>query len=336
MALLFCDGFGHYATADMLKKWTQFSGAGQTIHATNGRRAGPCMEITTAASGIQKTLPAAKATLIVGAAIRLALYSGSPLFKFLDGATEQINVLANADGTLQVRRGTSAGTLLGTSKPALYNNNIWQYVEAKVTFADTTGAVEIRVDGVTVLTLTNIDTANTVNFSATAVGLHAPGANVDLDDFYVCDSLGTAQNNFLGDVRIDTLFPNAAGTYTQFTPNTAVANYTTVDEAVATVTDWNATATVGHKDSYALQDHPLAAANIKGAQLNAYMMKGDAGSRQAATLLKNGASEVVGAGVGLVETPGAILSTPHDVAPGGAAWTVALVNSTEAGVTVTA
>jgi hypothetical protein len=39
---------------------------------------------------------------------------------------------------------------------------------------------------------------------------------------------------------------------TQWTPNTAVANWTTVDETPPSATDYNSDATAGHQDLYAL------------------------------------------------------------------------------------
>src|SRR5262245_56180486 len=82
----------------------------------------------------------------------------------------------------------------------------WFYMEMKVTIHDTAGAVVVRIDGQTVLNLTNQDTrnggtgfCNSIQFICGNVG--SAYMSYNLDDFYICDTAGSAPfNDFLGDV----------------------------------------------------------------------------------------------------------------------------------------
>jgi hypothetical protein len=42
------------------------------------------------------------------------------------------------------------------------------------------------------------------------------GSDNAIDDLYVCDSTGSTNNTFLGDVRVDTVRPIGAGNYSEF------------------------------------------------------------------------------------------------------------------------
>ena len=113
------------------------------------------------------------------------------------------------------------------------------------------------------------------------MGCSSSGMN--FDDLYVCDSAGSTNNGFLGDCRIDTIYPSGAGNYTQFTPSTG-SNYTCVDETAPNTTDYVDGATVGDRDSYALGNlSALSSQTVYGVQVNAAILKDDAGSKSAAT-----------------------------------------------------
>src|SRR5262245_30832013 len=89
MALRFADSFDHYATADMLTKWSSFpSGTGPTIVAS-GRWSTSCMRCASGAQNraAQKVLDA-QPTWILGAAIKIgAAATQNFVFQLVDGAT---------------------------------------------------------------------------------------------------------------------------------------------------------------------------------------------------------------------------------------------------------
>jgi hypothetical protein len=120
-------------------------------------------------------------TLIAGTPIRRAsLSSGLVPLQFLDAATVQVDILVNADGTISARRGAS--TVLGTSDSQFIFEDTNHYIEATVTIHDTAGTVDVHVDGMTALSLTNQNTRQSANATVDAVRF---GCSVDGDDTYL-------------------------------------------------------------------------------------------------------------------------------------------------------
>lgn len=341
MALLFIDGFDHYATADLGKKWTFVFGS-SSIDATRGRR-GTGAFASLNGGNMRKVIPASS-KLIAGFAWypTNAVENATSTFciiTFWDGGTEQIGIYPTADGGFGILRFASGSpVILGKSAGGVFQLSAWNYVEVKATFHDTAGAVEVRCNGVTILTLANVDTRNGASGAANQVKIGAEsGTNIwsYYDDFYVCDATGTMNNDFLGDVRVESLYPNADGTYSQFVPSTGTAHYALVDEATPNTTDYNIGMNVGDKDTYALGSLvPIASEIIYGVQVNAALAKDDAGSKAAATMIRSGAADATAAPFALTITQ-KYASNVYETDPnGGAAWTASAVNALEAGVIV--
>ena len=118
-----------------------------------------------------------------------------------------------------------------------------------------------------------------------------------LDDVYVCDTSGSRNNDFLGDVKVVTLRPNADTAQADFTPSAGSVHYSLVAEAPDD--DGDATyvesGTVGHKDLYGYQDLTGTPAAIMAVQLATVARKDDAGSRSLRAVLKSGATTANGA-----------------------------------------
>lgn len=346
MALLFVDGFDHYATADLVKKWTAIGVSGyQSISPAAGRRGGGALYLVSSTSPggyVHRNVPPSS-TLIVGFAYQfLERYYGSTLLVLREGALSHIHIGIDSQNTIYAAREQpkSTPTVLGTS-PYVLQAGQWIYLEVRATVHDTNGAITVRVNGENVLNLSGIDTRNggtgvidQIMLGYTDAWLGA--AKGYWDDLYVCDTTGTINNDFLGDCRVDTLFPNADGTYTDLTPSTGTSHYALVDETAPNATDFNSSGTVGARDSYAFQDlQALASQTVYGVQVNAALHKDDAGSRSAAPFARSGTTNVDGAGVAL-STSQTYVSQVFETKPGGGAWTEANVNAAEFGVTVTA
>lgn len=232
MTLLFMDGFDHYSTADITKKWdSRVSSSNSGIYPDAGRRGGGAFQIVNEAE-VVKLFPATT-TVIVGAALSSAGFPASPatntgFIRFKDSTTTHVSVHPMSDGSLRVYRG-DVTTLLGSTATGVISTAGYQYIEAKVTIDDTAGAVELRVNGVTVLSLTGIDTRNAGNASCNSVRVGGTfGSNVVgyVDDLYICDASGSINNDFLGDIRIDVLAPSGDGTHNDFTASASVADAT--------------------------------------------------------------------------------------------------------------
>jgi len=341
MTLLFVDGFDHYATADIEKKWNTKNNT-PTITA-NGRRSGGSFRTTGNSQYVQKTFPTTSSWVIGFAFTCAALPTNAQgLAVLLDAGTVQCDLRLNIDGTLSVTRSGTAVTG-GTSSNAIAINT-WYYIEWKVTIADSISAnsCKVRVNGVDWLTVaTSQDLKSTANASASQLrlGMSTAGApsSTDFDDLYVCNQSGSTNNDFLGDCRIDTLYPNGDGNYSDFTPSTGSTHYTLVDEVTPNTSDYNDGGTVGHRDSYAFGNlAAITSQTVYAVQVNAAILKDDAGSKSAATFARSVATNTDGAGTALGTSQTYVSQVFEQDPNAAAAWTESTVNAAEFGVIVTA
>lgn len=336
MSLIFYDGFETYATADIAKEWTSQVGS-VAINATAGRRGGGGLLAPSASSNaavITKTLPASVASLVVGFSFRpsLLVAVNVTILRLLDAGTLQLEIRLNADGTLSVTR---SGTVLGTSSVSL-SSNVHHYLELKTTIHDTLGAYELRLDGVNILSAANVDTKNTANASINQVSVGAGSVLLTIvtwtfDDLYILDTSGAANNDFLGDIRIDAIYPTADGNYKQWTPSAGVDHFALVDEATPNITDYVSDGTAGNKDSFVMSNPPaLASQTIYGVKVKVAVAKDDAGARS----LKIGVRSAGVDSVSAAKTLSAsyiYYSNIHEVDPAtGLAWSPAAVDALEA------
>jgi len=156
------------------------------------------------------------------------------------------------------------------------------------------------------------------------------GASTYIDDFYICDQTGSTNNDFLGDVRVDTLLPNGEGTHLDFTPSTGTTHYQLVDEAAPNTTDYNESGTAGQRDSYAMQDLASVTGSIKGVQVAGAILKDDVGARSIKVGVRAGGTTSVGSTQALATTQ-IYYTAVHETNPStSTAWTEAGVNGAEA------
>jgi len=338
MALLFVDGFDHYVTADIPKKWNS-GGANVSIQTAGGRRGGGCMRCTGASPQASKTLQA-ETSWVVGFAFSCATLTTTAIAQFLDTGTVQCDLRLNADGTLLVtRNGTS---VTGGQSTFALSTNTWYFLEIKVSIADSIAAnsCKVRVNGGDVITVSaGQDLKNTANTTANSVrlGQSSNTSTFEYDDLYVCNQSGSTNNDFLGDVRVDTLYPTSDGTYTQFTPSTGSTHYLLVDETAPNTSDYVDGNTVGHRDSYGMGNLPaLVSQTVYGVQVNAAMLKDDAGAKSAATMVRSGTTNADGTSAALGTSQAYVSQIFEQDPDAAAAWTETTVNAMEAGVVVTA
>lgn len=338
MALRFMDGFDSYATADIAKKWTSVGNVPAIIAGT-GRRGTAALRFQSS-DYVGKTLDA-QATWILGAAVWFSAFPGTNrnVFYLFDASSLQAEIRLNADGTLSM---TSNGTTItgGTSSFAL-SLSTYYYLEWMVTIANSVAAntCTLRVNGVDRITLpAGSDLQQTANASANNFRM-GPGAAITglwyMDDVYCCDGTGSAPHNtFLGDCRVDTLFPNAEGSPQQWTPSAAAAHSTLVDEAAPNTTDYVSSSTPTQRELFGLQDLSVVTGTIYGVQLALAALKSDAGARSITGVVRSGASEAVGASVALSTSQLYTLQVQTTDPATSAAWTEAGVNSVQVGAEV--
>lgn len=337
MALLFMDGFD---VSDYATKYSVInSGAGFSSTTSTRFTSGSALQRGFNSAGeLWRTIPAS-ATVICGFAFMYTnnypAYPANILVISGDNTvTDHISIVTgDTANTLWVRRG---GTVLFTA--ANVTVNVWHYLELKATINSTTGAVELRIDGIPVGSFSGNTKNGGTNSSVDTIKLGGSGNNTSInitrDDLYVLDDTGPAPyNNYLGDVRVFSLSPNGAGASTQWTPDTGV-NYTRVNEVPYSAANYVQSQTTGQRDTYLLADLPAGVTNIYGVQGNVIAKRTDAGNISLKPVLKSGATLAYGPTTALI-TSDTVISTLQATDPAtSTAWTISGVNALEAGMEV--
>lgn len=215
MALIFTEGFEHGINASIDSgKWGVGSDT-SSVSLQTGRQTGRLAWASTSSSRYvySKIFPIADRddVIVTGAAFKFSSVGAYPFSLRGDaGVTEHVTMYHASASDVRVYLGTTSGTLLGTLAHTFVTGT-WYYVEMKVKLHDTLGEVHVRVDGATVLSLTGIDTKNAGTAAVLDQVRVGAGMNTAVDDWYICNEQGTEFNDFLGDVRIETLAPSGDG-----------------------------------------------------------------------------------------------------------------------------
>lgn len=125
---------------------------------------------------------------------------------------DHCRVGVDVNGYIVVTNGT--GTVIGQSSGPVVSTGSWQHIEAKVLVDSTVGTIEVRVEGVTKITLTGVNTRNHATDAAVysiSVGEYSNGSSTtfSLKDLVIWDTTGSVNNNFQGTVQVMRLTPNA-------------------------------------------------------------------------------------------------------------------------------
>lgn len=336
MALLFMEGF---ATNDIATKWDAGSGINGGINTTTPRVTGGSW-IILYNSGLLKSFTASSKVIVGNGVYCNSGNSNCIVFYGDAGTTVHIAVYRNASGLIEIRRGGVGGTLLATGTTTIPLTT-WFYMEASVTISDTVGEVHVRLNGAGTDEVSytgdtkNGGTANTID--KIQIATTAGAANVWYTDVYILNDTGSAPNNaFLGDVTVRTLSPSGNGNSSQLlgSDGNSTDNYLLVDEKPFSATDYAGSATTGQKDTYALNDLPASVANVYGVQVNANMLKSDAGLGQSRVVIRSGGTDYGGT-TRVLSTGSVTYHELYEQNPNTSAqWTPANVNGLEAGMEV--
>ena len=286
----------------------------------------------------------AQPTWIIGFAFtNNVISSASFICAFYDtvGANYQISLTLDGAGRIQLRRGAGGGTILATGTKLLLPG-IYNYIEVKLTIHDSTGSAEVRVNELTDITVSGVDTKNTSNASADRIYFHEISGTHRgyYDDIYVCDGQGSAPfNDFLGDCRVQSLLPSGNGNSSQLVGQDADStnNYQNVDDPTGPDDDttYNESSTVGNKDTYVYGDLESGSGTVYAVKPNIRAKKDDAGARSIASVARLSGTEVDSSNASIGTSYG-YYSDIRTTKPGGGTWSIADVNNAEFGVKITA
>lgn len=312
MAFEWRESFG-YSTVLLDIFTSHTSGTGghtATINATGGRTGGPCLRWSTSSSAGNSTVAQALKAIPAGTTKYVAfayktgllppVATNRVIFRFTENGTVQVDIRVNSQGDLFFTRN---GTLLaGTTITACVIPGVYIQIQAKVVFNNTTGSVDVRLNGATSSSLpsgesTGLDTVNTATVTCDGVALCVGGAAIDpatgSDNRDFCH-VAVRSTDWMGDIRVDYFPFNAAGNSAQWTPSTG-SNHTTIDEIGSKNTaDYNSESTVGEKDTFNLDNVPTTAEILEVCPMGLFE-KMDAGSAEVAFVVRQGSNEYDGA-----------------------------------------
>lgn len=325
MALIFCDGFDHYGTDDILKKWDSLYNS-PSINTSVKRNGSGSLKLyrSTGTCNVLKILSSNYQLLLFGFACNCTnISSGYPSVKVCDGTTVHVDIHLNESNKVKIYRDT---TLLGASENSICTQDEWFYFEAKVYIHDTEGYVTIYKSGELFYELTGIDTRNGANAYINEIEFRTYSTTCYIDDLYIDDA------DVLGDIKVETLYPSGAGATTQWDAS-AGDNYACVDETpLNSDTDYVSTATASEIDTYAFGDLATTAGTVYGVQVNMIARKDDAGSRSIAPVVRPASTDRVGTTQSISDSYVDYIQmyavNPED----SAAWEIADVNGAEFGV----
>ena len=239
---------------------------------------------------------------------------------------------------IRVRNG--GGAVLADSAPIRLDQGAWRYMEFKFNIHDSTGNVEVRRDGVTVLNLTNVDTRNggtTANIHTIQFGQSADNGNGALDDVYVLKNDGSGLTDFLGEVEVEGMYPVANGNYSEQTGSdgNSTDNFLLVDDNTSVNdNDFVTSGTTGHRDTYQLSNLARPNAIIHGVLLAHRSRRTDTNQRSIRRILRSAGVDNSGADIPL-PTSFVWNHEVFEMNPTTATnWTVSSINGLELGTEV--
>lgn len=344
MALLFIDGYDHYTTSFIPSKYS--SNNSVSINTTGGRNGGGALFSTNENNYVAiAASPSGSSWFIWGAAVNFAnvtgTNTGTDFFQVWDGSATNSSVQQTAlgllsNGSLRIRKGD--GTVLGTSASNVIVPNVWYYIEWKCKITTSTGSNEcvVRVNGVEVLNLTGVNTNRTASgvWSQARWNSNGGSANALYDDVYLCNSTGTVNNDFLGDVRVIALYPNGNGDFSDYTnsASNSTNNYSYVNEASAPDSDssYVRSVTYGNQDLYTFTT--LSASSVCGIQPCYYMRKDNSGFKNVQIIEKVSGTVYTNSTIALSDTYKYYTQIIELNPATTAAWTVSDINATQFGI----
>lgn len=247
---------------------------------------------------MRRVLGGTKTSVGVGFAVYFSnlpvVNSNANLVNYRDAANNiLVRVILESTGTLTV---TYPGGSYTTPAPVMVAES-YQHFESFVSFSATVGYVEVRVNGVTVISLADVNTGAAgcaqvaMLHHTVGSGLPAVSLTADMDDLFCYDNTGSFNNSFLGDRRVITLKPNANTAEADWTPVGAATGYEAIDDVAPDGdTTYISSATVGDISEFQYENMPAGISNIAAVVAVNMSRKTDAGPTNMQVSAISGAS----------------------------------------------
>lgn len=205
--------------------------------------------------------------------------------KIYSGDILQADVRYNTgDDTFRFFRGN--GTQIAASPTNLVNTQSWYYIEFKIRIDNSTGFIVMRLDGKVVWeSATTLDSRNITEgtfWDRIQSRWAALSNGITVDDIYVCDTSGTENNDFLGDVTVEAIFPQSDGDFTEWAKSSGSNHVDLIDDvpltALADDTDYVETNVLNETELFQFTDLSTIPENVEiyGVQTSPIMRITDA------------------------------------------------------------
>lgn len=300
-----------------------------------GRLSGYALEFNYGGSQITSGTLTTDDTLIVGIAVKFPASDDVRFLVLLDGVTLGMNLRLTTVGEIEVYRGA---TFLAKSAAAVILANTWYYIEFKVKCNNTTGTYEVRVGGVNVVSASGVDTRAGANdyHDIARLDWYLGSGNTKFDDWYICDSTGSDNNDFLGNCRVVAILPDGDDTAGWDTASGGSDHCLDVDENPADDdTTYVEDGTSGHKDLYDYAAMTPDLGPIKGLSIKTVCRETDASSFSLITPIKSGITEDDDSAQAIGTTDYVTKTRISEFDPNtSVAWTETTVNAAKFGVKV--
>lgn len=299
MSILWMDGFEHYGNGTtgrdnmtLYGAYASSSGVTSTTYARTGTysyRLGNGDNLQ-----FRRTFGTTKSSVGYGCAFycpTLPTNNNSVLLAtFLNNAgISLISIMVNPTGFIEV---WNASTSTSGSQQAITTSQVvqpgtWHHFECFFTPNGSSSSIEVRVDEITVIDDPSIvigldngtGATSTETSSVRATFASVLSYSFYVDDIYAWDTSGSYNNDFLGDKRVATLFPNGDTAEADWTPNSGATGYTQIDELSPDGdTSYVTSSTAGDISEYDFEAMPSNAIGITGVQIYTLARKTDAGA----------------------------------------------------------
>lgn len=330
MAIEFSDGFDYYPAANLLRKWTSGSATATAgVYAGNAARFNGSSNTT-----VTKSLPSSTATKGVSFYFRVSSFNpGAPVILFREGATVHVAMYVDTTGEIFVARNV---TKIGANSVNSLSVATWYHIEIKTFVHDTTGTVEVRVNGTSTgwINLTGQDTQNGGTGVIDTIAFTGPSSvTSDFDHFVVWTTTGNAPIDFMGDSKIVPIYVTGdSAVDNAWTASTGSAKYAMVDETSTNDdTDYIYSSAAGNIQGFTKP--ACGVTTIRAVAINVMNRKDDASNYLIAPTCRSGGTTYVNATTAAPAATYTQTQWIYDQDPAtAAAWTESGLNNAEFGV----
>ena len=225
MALLFADSFEHYGTSTAARAnmtagmYSAVAASSQIVNNPAVARTGNRYYTDYQAGGTILRYPTDSNEVGAAVGIFLPQMPGTLAarcgFAILDEIQDTIiNVAIQPNGSVTIERTNNSASVIGQTDSGLITTGAWHHFEVRVLQDNVVGEVELRINGVLELVISNVDLGTVLpRFWRTWGGSAVGSVDRYFDDLILWDTKGDVNNSFFGPARCipNTLASDVAG-----------------------------------------------------------------------------------------------------------------------------